>query len=195
MLRGPELLLLDEPLTGLDAELKDRIVVYLERMLAEWRIPTLLVSHDQFDVRRLAEQVVILKRGKRARLPARRKRRWIRRFSAAGCRSTRQSTSFAWRKRECRSPCRRQDRRSQTFHLPARCRRTSTNVVRVRFLPSDVTFEQKSRAGISIRNQLRGTVAEIVARGDLVFVRADVGETFWAEITADALERTGPRRR
>ena len=46
MLQGPELLLLDEPLTALDAELKERIVVYLERMLAELRIPTMLVSHD-----------------------------------------------------------------------------------------------------------------------------------------------------
>ena len=64
VLQGPELLLLDEPLTALDAELKERIVVYLERMLAEWRIPTLLVSHALPDVRRLAEQIIILEKGR-----------------------------------------------------------------------------------------------------------------------------------
>jgi molybdate transport system ATP-binding protein len=64
VLQGPELLLLDEPLTALDAGLKDRIVDYLERMLSELRIPTLLVSHDLADVRRLAEQVIILEAGR-----------------------------------------------------------------------------------------------------------------------------------
>src|SRR5206468_3923876 len=54
ILRGPELLLMDEPLTALDEGLKDRVLGYLERAVAEWRIPTLFVSHDQADVRRLA---------------------------------------------------------------------------------------------------------------------------------------------
>jgi molybdate transport system ATP-binding protein len=64
VLQGPKLLLLDEPLTALDAQLKERIVVYLERMLAELRIPTVLVSHDLGDVRRLAERVVMLAAGR-----------------------------------------------------------------------------------------------------------------------------------
>jgi molybdate transport system ATP-binding protein len=64
LLRGPDLLLLDEPLTALDSELKGRIAGYLERVLSEWRVPTLLVSHDQADVRRLAEQVIVLEAGR-----------------------------------------------------------------------------------------------------------------------------------
>lgn len=64
VLQGPELLLLDEPLTALDAGLKERIVEYLERMLAELQVPTLLVSHNLADVRRLAEQIVVLEGGR-----------------------------------------------------------------------------------------------------------------------------------
>jgi molybdate transport system ATP-binding protein len=64
LLCGPELLLLDEPLAGLDAGLKDRVLVYLERALAEWRVPTLFVSHDQADVRRLADRVVTIEAGR-----------------------------------------------------------------------------------------------------------------------------------
>lgn len=63
LLRGPDLLLLDEPLTSLDAPLKERILTYLERVFAEWRLPTLLVSHDPAEVRRLASQVVVLVQG------------------------------------------------------------------------------------------------------------------------------------
>ena len=64
ILRGPELLLLDEPLAALDDALKHRVLVYLERAIETWRIPTLFVSHDQADVRRLAETVVVLEHGR-----------------------------------------------------------------------------------------------------------------------------------
>jgi molybdate transport system ATP-binding protein len=64
LLRGPELLLMDEPLAALHVELKDRILTYLERAIQEWRIPTLVVSHDPADVRRLDDQVVVVDSGK-----------------------------------------------------------------------------------------------------------------------------------
>jgi molybdate transport system ATP-binding protein len=64
LLRGPELLLLDEPLVALNRELQERILVYLERALATFRIPTLLVSHDWAVARRLAQQVVFVENGK-----------------------------------------------------------------------------------------------------------------------------------
>ncbi|HEV3339574.1 MAG TPA: ATP-binding cassette domain-containing protein [Pirellulales bacterium] len=64
LLSCPEILLLDEPLTALDQPLKERILVYLERVLAEWRVPTLFVSHGSAEVRRLAEWVIVLDGGR-----------------------------------------------------------------------------------------------------------------------------------
>ena len=64
LLCGPELLLMDEPLAALDMGLKDRILTYLERVVAEWRVPTLLVSHERAGVRRLAERVVLIENGR-----------------------------------------------------------------------------------------------------------------------------------
>jgi molybdate transport system ATP-binding protein len=64
LLRGPALLLMDEPLTALDQGLKERILTYLEQAVAEWHIPTLFVSHGRADVRRLADRVVVLDAGK-----------------------------------------------------------------------------------------------------------------------------------
>lgn len=71
LLRGPSLLLLDEPLTGLDAGLKQRIFGDLERIFTEWKIPTLLVSHDASDVGRLASRVIALSAGRVVGVPAR----------------------------------------------------------------------------------------------------------------------------
>lgn len=64
LLSGPELLLLDEPLAALDEGLKDRVLTYLERAVAEWHIPTLYVSHNGVEVRRLAEHVIVLEAGR-----------------------------------------------------------------------------------------------------------------------------------
>jgi len=63
LLSGPDLLLLDEPLTGLDDLLKERVAAYIRKAIGEWKIPTLLVSHNLHEVRRLAERVVVLKDG------------------------------------------------------------------------------------------------------------------------------------
>lgn len=64
LLSGPELLLLDEPLAALDEGLRDRVLTYLERVAAEWQVPTLYVSHNAAEVRRLAEHVIVLETGR-----------------------------------------------------------------------------------------------------------------------------------
>jgi molybdate transport system ATP-binding protein len=42
----PELLLLDEPVSALDQEFRDNVVEYLQRILAEFKFPILMVTHD-----------------------------------------------------------------------------------------------------------------------------------------------------
>ncbi len=64
LLSGPELLLMDEPLAALDEGLKHRILTYLERVVAEWHVPTIYVSHNAAEVRRLAERVVLIEQGR-----------------------------------------------------------------------------------------------------------------------------------
>ena len=64
LLCGPELLLLDEPLSSVDDELKQRVLDYVERALQEWRIPTLYVTHDAAEARRIAGWVVRIEQGR-----------------------------------------------------------------------------------------------------------------------------------
>jgi molybdate transport system ATP-binding protein len=63
LLRGPELLLLDEPLAALDDTLKERVLAYLRRVFQEWRIPALLVCHDREDVDKIAGTIIPIKSG------------------------------------------------------------------------------------------------------------------------------------
>jgi molybdate transport system ATP-binding protein len=61
---GPRLLLLDEPLASLDAQRKQEILPYLERLHAELRIPMFYVSHAPDEVARLADHLVVLAQGR-----------------------------------------------------------------------------------------------------------------------------------
>jgi molybdate transport system ATP-binding protein len=64
LLAQPRLLLLDEPLGSLDEERKEEILPYLVRLRDEAAIPMVYVSHDAAEMRQLATQIVMLKRGR-----------------------------------------------------------------------------------------------------------------------------------
>lgn len=64
LLANPRLLLLDEPLTGLDYERKAEIVPYLKRLCVNYSLPTLYVSHLVDEVTALCENALILNHGR-----------------------------------------------------------------------------------------------------------------------------------
>ncbi|MEO6996081.1 MAG: ATP-binding cassette domain-containing protein, partial [Lacunisphaera sp.] len=64
LLAAPLLLLLDEPLAGLDAPLRDRLLPYLARVRDEFAIPMIYVTHSPDEVMALCDEVLILSQGK-----------------------------------------------------------------------------------------------------------------------------------
>ena len=64
LLSAPKCLCLDEPLSALDQELKQRILPYLERLRDQTKIPILYVTHDAAEMARLADHIVLMRAGK-----------------------------------------------------------------------------------------------------------------------------------
>jgi molybdate transport system ATP-binding protein len=64
LLTSPRLLLMDEPLAGLDARARDEILPYLERLHATLEIPVLYVSHSAAEMLRLADHLLLLAAGR-----------------------------------------------------------------------------------------------------------------------------------
>lgn len=64
LLSQPRLLLMDEPLSALDAPARAEILPYLERLQAALHLPTLHVTHDIAEVERLADHVVLMAAGR-----------------------------------------------------------------------------------------------------------------------------------
>jgi thiamine transport system ATP-binding protein len=59
----PRLLLLDEPLSALDRELRERLAIDLRRILSTTRTTALFVTHDHGEAFAIADNVAILERG------------------------------------------------------------------------------------------------------------------------------------
>jgi molybdate transport system ATP-binding protein len=64
LLTQPEVLLLDEPLSGVDTALRDRVLEYLVRVRDEFAVPTVYVTHQMEEVQALCEELVLLERGR-----------------------------------------------------------------------------------------------------------------------------------
>lgn len=63
LLSRPEVLLLDEPLTGVDLALRDRVLEYLVRVHRELTVPTVYVTHQMDEVRAMCDEIVWMDRG------------------------------------------------------------------------------------------------------------------------------------
>jgi putative spermidine/putrescine transport system ATP-binding protein len=59
----PGILLLDEPLTALDAALRDRLRGELNRLLRSLGITTIYVTHDQAEAMELGDRIVVMRKG------------------------------------------------------------------------------------------------------------------------------------
>ncbi len=63
VVRHPRLLLLDEPLSSLDAPTRAHLCVELRGLLKRLAIPTILVTHDWEEALALGDQMVVMSRG------------------------------------------------------------------------------------------------------------------------------------
>ncbi len=59
----PHLLLLDEPLTGLDQDRKDNVLDYLRLLRQRWAVPMIYVSHQADELAGLCDEIIVLRDG------------------------------------------------------------------------------------------------------------------------------------
>jgi putative spermidine/putrescine transport system ATP-binding protein len=65
---SPRILLLDEPLTALDAKLRDRLRAEIDALLRAVGITAIYVTHDQAEAMALGDRVVVMQKGRVAQI-------------------------------------------------------------------------------------------------------------------------------
>lgn len=64
IVRRPRLFLMDEPLTNLDAKLREALRVELVQLRRELKTPMIFVTHDQAEALSMADRIVVLSEGR-----------------------------------------------------------------------------------------------------------------------------------
>jgi molybdate transport system ATP-binding protein len=193
LLASPKLLLLDEPLSGLDANRREEILPYLERLRDQMKLPIVHVSHDIDEVARLADTLVLVSGGKvvevgplasllgRLDLMA-----YTGRFEASSMLTARiEAHDEAAGITVLAHPAGR-------LFVP-RLQGMEGDAVRVRLRARDVSVAIGEVGRLSIRNRLKARIVEIAAREKpIVDVRMDAGGEFViARLTGQAVAELG----
>lgn len=64
LMSNSQILLLDEPFTGLDSSLKKQVISLLNRVIKYLKIPVIIVSHDLQDLLMLTNNLILIRDGK-----------------------------------------------------------------------------------------------------------------------------------
>src|SRR3954470_2824006 len=64
LVRAPKLLLLDEPLSNLDAQLREQMRAELKRIQLESGVTTIYVTHDQAEAMAISDRIAVLNQGR-----------------------------------------------------------------------------------------------------------------------------------
>lgn len=190
LLSQPRLLLMDEPLSALDAARRAEIMPYLESLKTRFRLPILYVTHALSELARLADRVVVLEHGRvlaqgalnevlsRPDLPSLSGRRdAVSAFDAtvAGHDPDRRLT--------------RLDAGAASLLVPALALETGRRV-RVATLAREVLLATEPPRALSARNVLPGQVTRLTPGPDLavlVEVQLTGGPSLLAAVTDDAV--------
>jgi molybdate transport system ATP-binding protein len=184
----PRVLLLDEPLTGLDAELKAAIVDDLRAWNAARHIPILYVTHTREEVDALGERVIAMDHGRVVSegtpmevLEAPRRKPLA---QAAGFENLLGATVVDLREADGVMRVRLNGGLSE-LEVPLGYAAAGDRV-RVAIRAGDILLANTRPQGLSARNVIEGRIVAMETRGTLVRARVDCGVQFIVHLTPGA---------
>jgi len=200
ILSGPRLILFDEPLTGLDPELRAQVLPFLRRVRELCDVPALYVSHALGEVLQLTDRLLLLEggrlRGSGTLLELVQRPELVRTIlhddlvNVLALRVLEHDRE-AGLTRLAAAPApdgaagAGREHRVELFGPLAESPPGSR--VHLGLLPHDVMLARERVAAISARNQLCGTVRRVLAEGSRYLTVVDAGLELLVEVSPDAL--------
>lgn len=189
LVTAPRVLLLDEPLTGLDADLKASIVKDLRAWTAAKRIPILYVTHSREEVDALGERMIAIDNGGVVShgapmdvLDAPRRKRLA---QAAGFENLLNATVLALREADGVMSVRLGESACE-LEVPL-AHASAGDRVQIAIRAGDILLASEHPRGLSARNTLEGRVVSLERRGAMMIARVDCGVAFAVHVTPGAV--------
>ena len=192
LLTAPEVLLLDEPLAGLDGERRDEVLGFLERLKRDRDLTMVYVTHRMEEAVRLADQLALIDRGViqstgpmqellgRPELQSLTGRREA--GALLACRVQRANDGDGLSLLSCSG---------HTLLLPRLAAANGAEVV-LQVRAGDVSLSLEQPRQSSALNVMLGVVERVVGEdGALADVVVDVGQTLWARVTRRSVRELG----
>jgi len=184
----PRLLLLDEPLTGLDAALKASILDDLRAWTAARKIPILYVTHSRDEVDALGERLIAMDGGRIVSegtplevLDAPRRKRLA---QSAGFENVLSGTVLDLREADGVMRVQLGQTRCE-IEVPLG-HATPGDLVHIAIRAGDILLAAQPPQGLSARNVLEGKLVSLERRGSLIVARVDCEVAFTVHVTPSA---------
>lgn len=185
LIRQPKLLLLDEPLSALDATLRDQLRIELRRRLCSLQIPVIVVTHDRTEAIALSDRIVVMEAG-RIRQSGTVSQVINRPADLSVARIVGVETVSAGQILHVRDGLATVQVGSITLLAVAPVGNTRTVHVCIR--GEDVALQKGPPSESSVRNHLPARITSLVPEGPLVRVGLDCGFELTALVTRPACE-------
>lgn len=189
ILSGSEILLLDEPFSALDTNLRKEIIPFLFAVNREFKIPIVIVSHDLPDLLSLTDNLLLLQNGEilahgkfhdlildEQNLNVMHQSGWynIMHVFVFASLPTKQMVLL----------------KSHTSNLQIQVLTQFLNTsvavntaLKVLIRPENIALAKDPVSNISLRNQIEGTITKVFLKDGLAFCIVDVGENIIVEVT------------
>jgi len=197
LLSAPRLMLLDEPLAALDNRRKAAILPYIERVVHEFGIPAIYVTHAIDEVAHLADRIVVMTEGRVAAtgdLPEALERLDLQPLTGhfeAGVLLEVTVTAQNLAHRLTHVDFGGQPMTMPMLNIPL------GETIRLRARARDVSIATEPPRGLSIRNVLEGRIADITEEPETAFAEVSVetpGGHVRARLTRLSVEELGLER-
>lgn len=203
LLASPRLLLLDEPLNGLDPGLRHEILDYLHGIHERFKLPILIVSHNMEEILSLTEHLLILDQGLAlawgpcsdlALNPAVAGSLGLRAFSNV-LKLVPESAipgQNLWLCRPLLEPDAPSGLTGGTRLPVVKAPRVSSNAqapFQVLLQPEDIVLSPRPLVDVSIQNQIAARIERLIESSDRVLCLLDAGMRLLAEISTETFRR------
>lgn len=195
LLTNPKILLMDEPFSALDFCLKKQIIIYLNKIIKKYQIPTLIVSHDLSDLLQLTDKILLLKKGKvlaydkysnllnnTSSLEIFRENKFLNIIKVKVV-ENKKDTGLIFLENLGN------ENKIKVVLEQINKNLKQNDTLNVFLRPEDISLAKNYVKDISSQNQFEGKIIKFIENENKTLCQVDVGFLLWAEVTKAAIER------